>query len=51
MGQNLAFSMLKSKPDQEKYTTAVCGGCDQYELCVNMRCDTKSQIPALKAET
>ena len=33
-GQHFAFSMLKSTPARKKYTTAGCGGCDKYELCI-----------------
>ena len=33
-GQHFAFPMLKSTPARKKYTTAGCGGCDKYELCL-----------------
>ena len=29
--------MLKSTLARKKYTTAGCGGCDKYELCVDFR--------------
>ena len=33
MCQHFAFSMLKCTPARKKYTTDVCGSCDEYEIC------------------
>ena len=32
IGQNFALSVQKGPPARKKYTTAECGGCDQYQL-------------------